>query len=425
MAGMQPHFGLDGEGAHAAAVSLLRRGLIIASRDDGSIQDQIDCAELALAAGAADSARLLYDVLFLRTGLWHDGEPADPVAREARGDSSIDIAIAELTRLIGHVGDLPGLPVRPIDFVPPYAISPASPPAPLPPPPFLPVLADRCGELCRLLRAPLAGGAADDLAALLAQLDDHVGGADPIGVGNHIGAPIEQLCAIFAFDRLRGLLLTRRDLFRAPFGSAALFHATARLDPAGLGAYFDNVGRLLRTSRDLFGLIRLAHGDTAEIAPDSLERWLILLSAYLDKSALLDLIDELADRRLTRAMGAVLGLIGRGTPARRDREFVWRLRDGALDIGDVALAIRAQELAALWSADDRIEWTILGDINGTIGDIPAARRAYARCMTIAPRDPGTRDRLVALRTGQFARYAVVAGFGTAKARQAMRLARRE
>lgn len=442
MTGMQPHFGLDGEGAYGAAVSLLRRSLVIAARDDGSVQDQIDCAELALAAGAPDSARLLYDVLFLRTGfsparqnwqraiaartgLWRDDEPFDPAAEEVRSGSSIDIAIAELTRLIERIADLPALPVSPIDFIRPYATSADAPVAPPPLPPFLPALADGCRRLCRLLRAPLAGGAGGDLAALLAQFDDRIGGAAPIGVSNHLGAPIEQLCAIFAYDRLRGFLLTRRDLFRSPFGSAALFHAAARLDPAGLGPYFDNVGRLLRTSRDLFGLIRLAHGDRAEIAPDSLERWLILLSADFDKATLLDLIDELADRRLTRAMGALLDVIGRSAPARRDHQFVWRLRDGALDIGDVALAIRAQELAVLWSADNRVEWTILGDINATVGDIPAARRAYARCMTIAPRNPGTRDRLTALRTGRFDCYAVVAGFGTPKARQNMRLARRE
>ena len=78
------------------------------------VQDQLDWAELCLAVGERDAARLLFATAFIcqgysarlraaqdrtaeRTGLWEPGEEEEPARRTSSWTT--DIAIAELERL--------------------------------------------------------------------------------------------------------------------------------------------------------------------------------------------------------------------------------------------------------------------------------------------------------------------------------------
>ena len=60
--------GATGFDWQADAEQRLRRALVRAGRDDAVLQDQIDCAEMALAVGLRDVAATLYGLVFLQMG---------------------------------------------------------------------------------------------------------------------------------------------------------------------------------------------------------------------------------------------------------------------------------------------------------------------------------------------------------------------
>lgn len=414
-----------------------RRSLLQAARDDGTIQDRIDCAELAIVLGMHDAARAIYDIVFVqmgfsparlawqgqiaaRTGLWPN-DLALPAAAEPATAAvfSISRAIAEIGGLIEAFDDLPALPqdrgalVADLDD----SISPVDTTAAVPP--TLEDIGGTCARLCTLLRDPADPAAIQALADLLGTLAHRYMARGMFDIRAHV-ADAQGLVAVLVANDLRRFLTRNRALAFAPFGSAGLLHATARYPEGTVGPYFSNVPMLIRGPRDILGLIQLAAPGDAQ----TLDRWTVLLSSHLPAATLLDLIDELGDLGATDPLwGLLLAVIWRSGSS-RDRGPLWRIRDAALDNLDLALGAAAQRVIALWAVDDAIEWRILGDIHVTNGDPAGAMEAYNQVLAFAPRDGDVIERVRCLNQNMTEGVIISRGFGTPRARQLLRIARR-
>jgi tetratricopeptide (TPR) repeat protein len=442
-----PHGSVDALGSisQRTAAALFRDRLLLAGRDLAFTQDYVDCAELAMAAGLREQARHLYQLAFLRrgfapaqlreqaevarqTGLWGDAglETATAATTDApMARFSVDIALAELRGLRGRAGIADTVEETGSDTFGAAAFERL----PLPvPPPITPQSADihameACDALFRALRSEVGDGG-EALAALLDQLRHAILDAPARDLAGDI-VNIERLATRFVFDSIQHFLQANFQLAYAPYGSAALLHASARLSPAGLGAYLTNVRGIIRNSRDVFALVQLAAGRAAgeELDLAAVDRWSVLLATHLSGPALLDLIDDLGDVGLLRPLcGLLAGAIWR-SGIRRDYDAVWRIRDAFLDLGDLELGASAQRVVALWAGNNRVEWTILGEIHATAGDVERAEAAFARALAIAPGDPGVVERVTAMRAGHFTPFAILGGFATPKPRQRARFAR--
>jgi hypothetical protein len=217
---------------------------------------------------------------------------------------------------------------------------------------------------------------------------------------------------------VRQFLLATHDLVHAlPHGST-LFDQASRLDPAALGPYFANLRFVIRDARDIFALIEVA-GDRP--AADEVERWCIFLSGFLTHGQTLDLVDELGDRGMRRALYTLLARIARSSAVEQPRDIVWRIRDAGIDIGDWKLGVDAQTLVVLWTPTDVTERLVLGDLRAGAGDVAGAETAYSQALILEPGGHDAKDRLAGLRDNRAAvpRH----GFGTTPGRLRLRRAR--
>ena len=427
-----------GAGTHAAsraggsaggAETMLRIALVRLADERATIQDCLDIADLAHELGRAEVARMLFAVAFLRRGF----DPASvreqrritaetglaDVARWPQDDrggtaSGVGIAVAleELGRLMAL--DLPRL--EPPTIVPPSATE-VTPPAlnlvELDVPTFergaVLALAE---QLCDALR----NSDVPALERLLDQAGDHVASLAPIPLTGFMGDPLEQLAAALTLDQLRRFFLRHHDLCWAPFGAAGLLAATARLRPGALGPYLAAVQHLIRTPRDLFGLVEKVGGARRR---DDVERWIVLLSTHLDDDTRVLVTDELGDRGMIGALAGMLRQAMRGGDAAS--YFPRAIRDAALDLGEIALAARAQAFIAQGDRTNVDEWVMLGEILGSAGLDQAAEVALIHACRIAPADDeATPARLAALRERRFDAYRVLAGFASPPWRVALR-----
>jgi hypothetical protein len=427
---------------HTAA-ALFRSRLILAGRDLSFTQDYVDCAELAAAAGLRDAARHLYQLAFLRrgfapdqireqaeiarrTGLWGDGGLDRAAATDAPATGfSVDIALTELRQLRSQFAGADAYAEADADGVGAAFFEHLPLPTPLP---IAPESTDMhaleaSDALFRLLRSPDEDGG-EALADLLGQLRHSILDAPARDLVGNID-DIERIASRFVFNSLQQFLHGNYQLGYAPFGSAGLLHASARLAPGGLGSYLTNVRSIIRSSRDIFALIQLASGRASGEPLDiaAVEHWSVLLAIHLPSSGLLDLVDDLGDHGLRRALAGLLAAAVWRSNIRRDYDVVWRIRDAFIDNGDLELGASAQRVVALWAVNNRIEWTILGEIHATGGDLDRAEAAFAQALEITPREPGVIERITAMRAGLFAPFAIRGGFGTPKARQRVRFAR--
>ncbi len=423
-----------------ALAAAVRRALLQCAGGDAPVQDQLDAAELVLAAGLTEAARTLYDVAFVcmgfhaarlrqqyaiiaRTGLWGPADPDRAVPSPAAPAHQAAAAVAELQHLMATV-DLPPLPPDGAGIAAGHgAASAAEAPDPL---------QRLAARLHALLRQ--RGGAVtfQRLETVLAQLRAALLDGPGFDAAHHLGAPLDVLCAGVAGGNLRGFLGRHRELAYAPFGSPGLLHAAARLGLGGLGPYVSGTVRLARRSRDLLGLIQLADASPGlqepglqEPGQDRLERWAVLLSQHWPDPALHDLVHDLADAGLMRATWGVLERAALRLGPAPDPGLLWCLRDAGLDNGDAALAVRAQRLVVRARAGQGNEWIVLGEVEAAAGDHAAAERAFTTGLGIDPGHAVGQQRLAALRAEGAAALAPDGGYGTPLSRKLARLRRRE
>ena len=414
-----------------ALAAAVRRALLQCAGGDAPVQDQLDAAELVLAAGLTDAARTLYDVAFVcmgfhaarlrqqyaiiaRTGLWGPADPDRAVLSPATPAYQAAAAVAELQHLMA-TADLPPLPPDGAGIAAGYAAASTAET-----PDTLQRLAAR---LHALLRRPSGASTFQPLETVLAQLRAALLDGPGFDAACHPGVPLDILCAGVASGNLRGFLGRHRELAYAPFGSARLLHAAARLGLGGLGPYGSGTVRLARRSRDLLGLIQLA--DASPGLQDRLERWAVLLSQHWPDPALHDLVHDLADAGLMRATWGVLERAASRPGPALDPGLLWCLRDAGLDNGDPALAVRAQRLVVRARPGQGNEWIVLGEVEAAAGDHAAAERAFTTGLGIDPDHVVGQQRLAELRADGAAALAPDSGYGTPPSRKLARLRRRE
>ena len=443
----------------AATAPLLRQSLVRAGRTGAAIQDMIDAAELQLAFGHRDAARLLYEVAFLqsgfspdrigwqheagtRTGLWGAASPAPPApappAAASPAAPGIDRAVAELAALLTLSAGLPPLPSG--DAARAHADRAMALPAADPARTdgarardVAPVVRDTetmgfGAELYERLRAPLDAAAERALTVLLERMRARLLDAGPVRVVDHVAADVADLPGIVACDKLRDFLLANHDLAYPPCGSAALFHASARLHDTGLGPYLAHAAHIARDNRDIFGLVGLAAaaaglGQAAAADADHVARWSVLLSIHLDAAARFALVDDLGDLGFLSALWRLLEGYIRAPDGDVERDMLARIRDAGLDHGDHALAAAAQHILALRRPADHAGWTVLGEIQASGGDYARAERSILTALALAPGDPAAEDRLRAIQVRQFDAFAVHYGLLSSNRRRQIRAAR--
>ena len=367
---------------------VLRRSLLLLTRDSSTVQDRLDLAELADEVGVPYLAAIARDLAMLRQGFAVD-RPAIATPTE-----SIQRAVDELRDLMSDGTTTVSAAMGQADD----AVS-------------------ACAAFCRLFSAPLDEVSEGKLAGLLLAWRGLAESrtADP---RDYADATLADLAGAFAASELSAFLHRNHTLAFQPFGSARLLHRAARLGQGGLGPYLSHVRNIVRSGRDVLGLITLAAG---EGTPATIERWVPPLAAYLPEHLSEDLTDELADLGLIGAVRALLHT----TLQRSDRHgLLRRLRDAALDLGDDALAISVQHHLANLMRFNAVEWRCLGAMLATAGSNDAGEAAFLHAEKLAPNDPVTVEHLAALRAGDFSAFAVTAGFGTPEYRKRLRFARR-
>ena len=410
----------------------LRCALLRAARDGAVLQDQIECAELAFACGCRDIARMLYGLVFLqvgfsaaglawqrevdeRTGLWKDLRCVRRAQEDLASGFSVDLAIGELRRLM--------------------RLNPALPP-PLNIEVLLPSAAhklrqcdltwpDQFSNLCERVNIILKGApsleAQGNLLQMLRGVADELGAVEPIPLEDHLGESTARFATLFALAGLQRFLLATRDLLDVSSLSTSLFEEAGRLHSGALGPYFSNVRFVIRNARDIFALIELAL--ERKPADREMQCWCVLLTGQLPPRETVALIDQLGDRGMTLALRALLVRTARWTPVEKRKEIAWRIRDVALDIGELAIAADAQHLVARWDFMNRVEWSILGEIWCAVGDQRAAAAAFGQCLLLDPSDTDAKDKLAVVRSSFFGQLKISRGYGTSPGRGRLRRAR--
>lgn len=375
-------------GSESPIARLLRRSILQLTRDSTMTQDYFDLADLAEAIAAPHVAAVARNSGFLQQGFAEgpaaEGEPLGPIER----------AVTELRTLMDRAGE--GLTAEPAERADTISA---------------------CADLVRLFRASLDEPAEHELSGLLAAWHDLVE-APPVDPRAQVDADLDTLLSAFATRELQSFLQRNRSLAYAPYGSARLLHRSARLGLGGLGPFLMTVRNLIRSGRDILGLITLAAGDDA---PSAIDAWTVPLATYLHEHQAAELVDELADLGLLVALRGLLATV----VDRRDRMALIRhLRDAAMDLGDDLLAWSAQHALLQLEPLNMIEWRCLGDMLASGGDPEGAAEAFNHALRLAPDDSENRAHLAALQAGDFSRYSLIGGFGTPRPRQLIRFARR-
>ena len=413
--------------------AVLRRTIIAC---DGSLalEDQLDCADMACALGYWDAARMLYQGVFVlrgfsakqiasqariaaRTRLWPEEAWPGDVPAPAQADFAVDLALVELRGMIELASEAPLSPLPAIDI--PGMVSQhtssgetASHDGAQPIDPAL-VMA-LCERLCACLRS----NDVTRLGTVLDDLRDNWLGRPRWQSRDHVDASITDLAAGVVANQLQAFFRRNHELCWEPFGSSAMFAAAARLSDGGLGPYFGNVKNLLRSERDLMGLALIAGADDGTGRGARFQRWIVLLSTYLDGGDRIGLADDLADRGLSIALTGIFGRTWQEAPDRGSR-LPWIIRDAALDLGLVDLAAQAQARIVGFSPDRVEEWIVLAEVLGG-DDRVAAKHALAEALRLSPLDKHALRLSAALEADDFGAFEALSGVASPSWRTALR-----
>lgn len=404
-----------------------RAALLRATWPDALLQDQVDAAMLALAGGWNEEARALLTLVFLqqgsspewrfsrralaeRTGLWPGVTMPEHEPLVATG-FPVSVAIEELREIIRQA------PAN--DALPPSApiILPVLGPTFREPGPnskeALLARADEVTSRLSVLPPFLDGGT---IANVLRSDDDRLSALPPLAVEEFLGEPVRGLARIFILEMYRRFVV--RIIPMLSVKDESILAAIAGLSTAGLGPYFTNVPLLIRNVRDLFALVEAAAEEPQSQA--FIEGWTLLLSPNLRRHQMLGLVDEYGDRGMIRALSILLQRSAGSDPTDPPKDIVWKIRDAFLDIGEMQLGGKAQELVALWSPNDPHEWELLSDIRSGDDDAAGAREALTHVLKLDPLRVSALRRAALIDGGERAR--IFGGFNSAE-RLALRRSR--
>jgi hypothetical protein len=204
----------------------------------------------------------------------------------------------------------------------------------------------------------------------------------PLRIESYVGLDVAALAGIVATERLRIFAAHSQPLLHV--ASADALREVAQLRTDAMGPFFNNVPRLIRDVRDIFGLIDAAAGGRAD--PDIMTTWVVLLSAHLSAEQLAALTSELGDRAMVTALDHILLMIDRLGDAVEHYPVAMSIRDSCLDVDAFDVAEKAQSLIVEWRPLDAHEWRRLGEIRGLRGDGKGVREALVKALAIAPND---------------------------------------
>ena len=225
---------------------------------------------------------------------------------------------------------------------------------------------------------------------------------------------------------LQSYILDVHDFAVPPLGSPALLHALARVSEAGVGGRGARRGAPPRPARAARARLPRARGRPLPPAPAAQRtRGVLLLAQRAPAWLRREMVDELADLGLGGPLRALMDAALRAPGHRRDREFLQRLRDAALDLGDLQLGWDAQRLLAEGWSEDRNEWQALADIAAYRRDFAEAEELFGKALSLDPGAEHARACLEALRAGEHGRFANPGGFGSSPERRRLRAERAE
>lgn len=388
--------------------------------------DLAEWAEMLAKSGAAAAATLLDDVACLYRG-FPPPTSAGRARREPAREWTLHIALDEMLSLARDLAPagLPGLaPARRAE-VSGRPDNPAGIGDGIPAPPAPDDIAALARQLRLALESDFGGDAAASAADLHARLVEAHGRLPFLDHRTFAQTSLDLLAPAIATAGLTAWALGTRDLVATPLGSPLLLHRAARLDGAGLGPYFRNVGRLVRDAADLFDLARLAAAETdGGGARATIGAWIALLSRGCQGTLLCEIVDDLGDSDAGDVLRVILDRAVSRPAAAIDFDMIFRIRDAALDNADYPLAIRAQRAVVRSRPDSKLEAVILGTIEASGGDYVRAEATFRHWLARSADDADLRARLSAVRASRFEEFRVARGFGSPADRQDSRLRRR-
>lgn len=382
-------------------------------------------AETLAAAGTDEAAAMLRDVACLHRGFAPHAHPSPalPPPHDPISGSTLHRALDEvrmLAREIAHA-NLPRLVPPPRPGFSGRPDNPAGVGDGIPAPAAPGDVAMLACELRAALEELPGGNGTTVVGPLHARLLEADRRLPTLDYRTFAQAPLTLLVPAIATAGLVDWALTTRDLACAPLGSPLLLHRAARLDDAGLGPYFRNVGRLVRDAADLFDLARLA----AETGGGrDTGAWIALLSRGCRGALLCEIVDELGDIGASGILGVVLDRAVSRPTSSVDYDMIFRVRDAALDNADYGLAGRAQQAVARLRPDSKLEAVILGTIEASGGAYGRAEAIFRHWLARSPDDADLRARLVAVKGDRFDAFRLTCGFGSSADRREARLRRR-
>ncbi len=368
----------------------------------------LDAADQLADDGERAEARLIYLALLLRSGAAPDeADWRSHICKRAylpdlaeeqrstrgRAGTAVDIAVLDIASILrpGGVEDAAGGRVQGA----PAELSGNS-------------LEAAALRLLQAIHLPGSGAAFAELGEALQQLQ---AAAPP---------PLNDL----GHAALRAYALDVCAFVLPPLGSPSLVHALTRASAAGVGALGLRTGDLARNGREALALLQMGLGRPLATVPDARTALGVLLLAQRAPPWLRrQLVDEVADLGLRAPLRALMDVALRAPEHRRDREFLQRLRDAGLDLGDLQLGWDAQHLLAEGWREDKNEWQALADIAGYRGDFAEAEQLFEKALGLDPELEHARGRLEALRARKHLHFANPGGFGSSSDRRRLRAQR--
>ena len=384
--------------------------------------------ELLARSGAEDLAAILFDVaaLHLGFGSWREYDGGRP---SGRGEGwTLQRALSDLQEIATRLADTAvptfnSLPKLQYSGIPnnPLGIGPDVPISPMPED-----IAATAAKLRRILedRSGAELGDAEGILAALRETNLRFPRFD-FRVYRH--GPLPALVTAIATIGLIDFALSTRDLTAAPCGSITLLHRSAHLDPAGLGPYFSNIGRLTRHSQDVFDLARSASKAQRSTgnADNDAGPWIALLTRGCHGALMLEIIDDLGDLAAEDVLSAILDRVASRPDSAIDVQLIMRLRDAALDNLDYQTAAKAQEVLVRLFPDQPLEKFIHGSIMASGGEFAKAEDLFRSLLADSPEDEDIFKRLLAVKANRFDEFAVSEGYGSPADRRDYRKRRRQ
>ena len=381
------------------------RYAVLATAVSRTLQDRLDLAHLALRQGDRQAALLLLAGVGLElgfsagatewwryagesTGLWR---VAWPVIAAGASTFMVDAALAEMRAVMGTIVE--ALPDAGGSTSPQPVLNSSSPaPADVP---------EKADFVERALATFFADPhpRASQLIAALAPLRRW----SAFDARRWTGSPTGILVRMVALESLRTLTVMAHEFLIPPLGSPALLDHAARLADGGLGPWFGNLPRLVRSDEDMLAW-PMAIGSEG-LLPALLPRWYVLLATSAPRPRWDGLVREFGRCGMAAGLEAALGRLRRCPFADDHCGADRHVRDVSVDRDLPLVALKAQQQIVADGPDIEGERATLVDMLGMLGEEAQALGVAEEGLREDPLDPVLLRRIDVLRRGEIVAFA--------------------